>query len=45
MINDDDASILHGYTRKDTRTQRYKGHEFDFLGSRGAVLTYLSYRI
>jgi len=32
MVNDDHASVLHGYGV--TELQRLWGHEFDFLGSR-----------
>jgi len=31
VVNDDHASILHGY--RDMGLQRFGGHEFDFLGS------------
>jgi len=35
MVNDDHASILHGYG--DTRFQRYLGHEFDLLWSHDVI--------
>jgi len=35
VINDDHASILHGY--KDTSPQRYWDHEFNLLGLRNAI--------
>jgi len=35
VVNDDHASILHGY--RDTGLQRFWGHEFDLLGSRDVI--------
>jgi len=35
VINDDHASILHGYG--DTGLQKFWGHEFDLLGSRDII--------
>jgi len=35
VVNDDRASILHGYG--DTGLQRFWGHEFDLLGSRDVI--------
>jgi len=35
VVNDDHASILHGYG--DTGLQRFWGHEFDLLGSREVI--------
>ena len=35
VVNDDHAPILHGYG--DTGLQRFRGHEFDLLGSRDVI--------
>jgi len=35
VVNDDHASILHGY--EDTGPQRFWGHNFDFWGSRDVI--------
>jgi len=35
VVNDDYASILHGYG--DTGLQKFWGHEFDLLGSRDVI--------
>jgi len=42
VVNDDHASILHGYV--DTGLQRFWGHEFDLLGSRD-VLGHVTIRL
>ena len=36
VVNDDHASILHGYG--DTRLQKFWGYEFDLLESRDAIV-------
>ena len=35
VVNDDHASILHGY--EDTGLKKFCGHEFDFLGSSDVI--------
>ena len=35
VVNDDHASVLHGY--RDTGLQKFWGHEFDLLGSRDVI--------